>query len=76
MIEVSIQCNHCTKKVTWEFSETVTIDILPVLIKSVVFLHVGLSLIILNKDKYELSVEIFLNELQDDHGLAGGGVWT
>ena len=61
VIEVSIHYNHCNKTVTCEFSETVTIEILTVFIKAVVFHHVGLSRMILTKEKYEFSFkEIFI----------------
>ena len=55
--EVSIQCNRCNKTVTCKFSETVTIDIFLVFIKAAVFHHVGLSWMILTKEKYEFYVE-------------------
>ena len=55
--EFSIQCNGCNKTVTCGFSETVTIDILLVFIKAVVFRYVGLSWVIITKKQYGFSVE-------------------
>ena len=49
---VSIQCNYCNKKVTCKLSETVLMDILLLSIKYFVFCNVGLSWMILTKDKY------------------------
>ena len=40
---VWIKCIHCNKNVTFQFSKTLTIDILPVFIKATMFQHVGLS---------------------------------
>ena len=57
VIDIFIQCNCCNKTVTCKFSETVTIDILPVFIKAVLFNNYGLSWMILTKEKYEFSVE-------------------
>ena len=57
MIDISIQCNRWNKKVNCKCSETVTIDILPIFIKAVVFHHVGLSWMILPKKHNKLSVE-------------------
>ena len=67
--DICIQCNHCNKNVTCQFSETVTINILLVFIKSVVFHHVGLSWMVENKELYKLSVE--------DHSIkkCTGGPW-
>ena len=48
--DVFIQCNHCKKIVTCQFYETLTIDILPVFIKTVVFCHVCLLFMIETKD--------------------------
>ena len=50
--EVSIQCNFCNKTVSCKFSETVTIDIFPFFIIADLFHHVGLSWMILTKEKY------------------------
>ena len=49
---VFIQRNRSNKTVTCQFYETVKIDILTVLIKAVVFHHVGLSWMIETKYQY------------------------
>ena len=54
---VWIKFTHCNKKVTFQFSETFTIYILPVFINAVVFHHLGLSWIIETKDHYGFSVD-------------------
>ena len=45
------------KTVTYGFSETVTIEIIPVSIKAVVIHHVGLYWMMLTKEQYGFSVE-------------------
>ena len=40
--DVCIQCNCCNKTVTYQFSETATIEILPAFTKAVVFHYVVL----------------------------------
>ena len=49
--DVSIQFNPYNKTVTYQFFETVTICILTVYIKAVVFHHVGLSWMIETKEQ-------------------------
>ena len=55
--KVLIQCNNFSKSENFELYETVTIDILIVFIKDIVFHNVGLSWMILTKDQYEFDVE-------------------
>ena len=57
MTGVCIKCNCCKKTVTCQFSETVTIDILPVFIKVVGFHNLGLSWMIETKDQYKFCVK-------------------
>ena len=54
---VWIMCTHCNKLVHFSLSETVTIDILPVFIKAIVFHHVGLSWMIETRYQYDFSVD-------------------
>ena len=57
LIDAWIQCNNCNKIVTCKISEPVTIDILPVFIKYVVFHNVDLLWMIETKEKYSFAVE-------------------
>ena len=52
-----IKCANLNKKINCKFSETVTIDILPSFIKSIVFHLVGLSCLIETKDQYDFAVD-------------------
>ena len=67
--DICIHCNHCSKTVTCNFSEKVTIDILTVFIKDSVLHHVGLSWMIETKYQYIFSVEEKFTE------WCTGGLW-
>ena len=52
-----IQCNHFNKKFTYKLSETVTIDIITIFIKTIVFHHVILLCIIKTREKNDFAVD-------------------
>ena len=53
-----IKCTHCNnKKIPCQLSKTLTIDILPVFIKAILFHRVGLSWVIQTKNIYDFAVD-------------------
>ena len=71
-----MQCNFCNKKVTYEFTETGTMELLLFFIKAVVFHNVYLSWIILTKDQYKFVVEEHLIEWCTGGPLFNDFLWN
>ena len=54
---VWIECTNSNKHVNGKMSDTITKDIIPVFIESVVFRHVGISLLIQTKEQIDFDAD-------------------